>query len=608
VSRLIYAEKVGETIELNATYADKELARSIPGSLYHPPMWNLPLTWAACRQLRWTFFERLQVGPELKAWAQSHFDEVVSKAMALRDEIDGGPIPLRPPGGRKLRTFQESDVRWMLAAGSGMLMNPVGSGKTPSAVTWMRNNALERALVICPAAMRLVWRDEILAWYPELEPIPIIGTLGERRKLIEEVADYGGVAIVGMESLRTHSRLAPFGQVALTAAEKKPKELNLINWQAVIFDEAHRLADAKSKQTRASWAVAEGAAHRWGLTATPQTKGLDTLWAVLHFVDPDMWPSKTKFVDRYAQSSLDFAGFVTIGALRPEMEKEFYEIFDPGSRRLPKEIVLPMLPDCIPVIRELDMGPEQAKAYKQMAELSIAQVRDAEVIVSANTAARHTRMGQFASSMAYVERRPVKRRDTGEEEVREFVELEMPSNKIAAFMGDLHDWLAQEEAVIAFMTSRRLLEVLSEEMKKKKIKHSKVVGGQKDIERYEEIQRFQNGETDVILVVIAAGGTGITLTRGRIGAFLQRSWSNVEDQQALGRFNRIGSERHESTMRVDYLSLGTIDMGQFYDVLPGKEDMLQKVLRDAETIERLYRGDILTPEGEELRKNRGSTE
>lgn len=593
---IIYAEKVGESIETNAGYSDKELARAIPGSRYHspPPVWSLNLSWASCRQLRGTFGDRLRVGPELRSWAENELERRIKRALALREEATGGPIPLKPPAGQKLRPFQESDVRWMLAAESGLLMSPVGSGKTPVVCTWMRNTLIERGLVVCPAAMRLVWADEMSKWYPELEAVPIIGTPAERRKLIEEVGDYGGLAIVGIEAVRIHSRLAPYGQVKLAPSERVAKDLNLINWQTVIVDEAHRLADPKSKQTRAAWAVGVGAEHRWGMTATPQTKGLDTLWAVLHFMDPNEWPSRTKFVDRYCEQKVNFWGGMIIGALRPEMEAEFQSIFDPRSRRLPKEIVLPQLPPVVRIVKEIPMTSEQAEAYRQMSEMSIAEVMDQDVVVATSTGAQYTRLGQFASSFARVEERLVNVRDreTGEVEqkMKQFVELELPSNKIAAFLEDLSDWRAQEESVIAFATSKRLIMLLSSVLDKKKIKHSLIVGGQKDIERYEEIKRFQDGEVGVILVVIKAGGAGLTLTRGRIAAFLQRSWSNVEDQQAEGRNHRIGSEIHESVVRVDYLSEGTVDIGQFYDVLPGKEDMLQKVLRDKETIAKIMRG------------------
>jgi superfamily II DNA or RNA helicase len=615
--RTLYANKVGASIETNATYYDKELMRSIPGSRYsgHPATWTLPLTWAACKQLRGTFRDRLEIGPELRDWAVRHFESRVAPSLALRDLAapEATSIPLRPPAGLSLYPFQEVDVEWLLATateGGALLMTPTGGGKTVVTLTWMRNMAIDRALVICKKSAKFDWRDECAKWYPELEPIVVTGSAKERRELIEEAGSYGGLCIVGYSDTRTHSRLAPYGQIHLTEAEKRPKDLNFQPWECVVVDEAHRLGDPTSKQTRACWFVGhqDTVRHRVGLTATPTRKGLDTLWAPLHFADPKQHPSRGKFVDRYAETSTNFWGGQVVGALRPDMEAEFAEIFDPMSRRLPEEVVLPQLPPLVRAgskkaaktgkeeypweVKEVPLTKEQEAAYKQMAELCLAQLTDGEVIAATNAAAQYVRLGQFASSYAYLgDPAPKRNRKTGEVEMVRPVELQAPSNKIDAFTDDLDDWLAQEDSVIVFATSRKLINLLSAKLLsgKRKVPHSLIVGGQTDIQRHEQKLAFQNGDVPVILVVISAGGESITLTRGRVMAFLQRSWARWEDRQAQGRGRRIGSEVHDSILRVDYVSPGTVDVGQL-DVLEAKEDVMQQVTRDRETVERMMAG------------------
>lgn len=581
---MIYAERVGSRIELNATYRYKDLVQAIPGSHFEspPPTWFLPLTWAACKQARGTFGRELEVGPELEKWAVAELERRINPSLALRDEccLTADKLIVKPPNGLELREFQIADVLWMDAAESSILMNVVGSGKTISALTWMRQRVLERVLIICPAPMKVVWAAEAMKWYPEIDPIVVAGTASQRRDQIEEVASYGGMAIMNFESLRTHSRLAPYGQVRLTDVEKQPKELNFIQWDLVVVDEAHRMADPKAKQTRAAWAVGQGAKQRLAVTATPVTKGLDTLWSVLHFVDPVEWPSRTKFIDRYCDVTLNFWGGITVGAVRPEHEREFMDIFEPRSRRLPREIVLPQLPPFVRIRRDVYMSDKQAVAYRQMTERLLAQVQDDQFIVTTSTVGQLTRLGQFASSYARVEQK---------EDGTESVELALPSSKIDALLDDLADWLPSGEAIIVFATSRRLIELLSVVLTTKKITHSKIVGGQKEMERYEQIQAFQNGDVDVILVVIAAGGVGITLSRGRIMAFLQRSYSRVDDLQAEGRGYRMGSEIHDSVMRVDYIAPNTLEVGML-DILAMKDETLQAVVRDKETLARLLAG------------------
>jgi SNF2 family DNA or RNA helicase len=333
--------------------------------------------------------------------------------------------------------------------------------------------------------------------------------------------------------------------------------------------------------------VSREAEHRVAMTATPTTKGLDTLWPILNFVEPDEHSNKSKFVERYAEAKLDFWGGVTIGAVRTGMEREFQDMTDPITRRLPKEVALPQLPPVVRMVRWIPMNDSQALAYRQMAKLSMAEVDAQDVVVATSTAAQYTRLGQFASSYARLQEHPPKADGT---EVKPSVELMLPSSKVDALLDDLRDWLAQEEAVAVFATSRRLIELTSEVLTKKKVRHSVIKGGQKEIERHEQIESFQRGEVDVILVVIAAGGVGITLSRARIGAFLQRSWSKVDDQQAEGRFHRIGSEIHDSVIRVDYITPETVEVGQL-DILASKDEMMQQVLRDKELIKKMMLGE-----------------
>lgn len=619
--RVLYAEKVGDHIETNATFADKEPMRQIPGSTFHnpPPVWSLKLSWSACKQLRGTFGDRLQIGPELAAWAQAEIVRRVQPAMDLRFRADdeGLKLPLPLPPGRELLPFQTPDVLWCLAAGSGLLTNPTGAGKTVVALTWLRNMAIDRAVVFCKTAKKLDWAEECELWYPELEPIVVTGSAKERRELIQEAGRYGGLCIVGLEVARTHSRLAPYGSVALTQAEKTPKDLNFEAFEAAICDEAHRLADPKSKWTRAVWSVGhqDSVEHRLAMTATETTKGLDTIWSALHFADPVEWPSRSKFIERYVEVFTDFWGGKTYGVCRPQMEEEWREIFEPRSRHLPKEVVLPHLPKMERAgskkaaatgreeypwkVREVEMTKEQAAAYRQMTELSLAELRDGEVIAVTNAAAQYVRLGQFASSCAYLgEPKPVRDRKTGETVMRRPVELELPSNKIAAFLDDLEDWQKDDDPVIAFASSRKLLKLLASQLDKKKVPYSAVWGGQTEMERHEDITRFRTGQTDLILVVISAGGEGLNLQRARVGAVLQRSWARWEDIQMEGRWQRPGSEQYESLLRVDYVSPGTVDVGQL-DVLDDKDEVLESVHQTKETIARIMRGGHPRPKEED---------
>ena len=475
----------------------------------------------------------------------------------------------------KLYDYQKADIAFLLTAKQCLIGNPMGSGKTISVTVAARAANLIPALVICPSSMKRTWGREVHLWWPGVPVYVVEGTAIKRAKILAEATKNPGVVVINWESVRLHSRLAPYGSIALSDKEKELKELNQIPFKLVVADEAHRMKDPTTKQTRAVWAVGQNASvqYRWALTGTPITNQPDTLYPILHFLDPEEWPSKTKYVERYCLASLNIWGAMDIFGIKPEMEEEFYSIFDPRFRRMPKEVILPQLPPIVFERRYVEMGTKQKKAYESMVENLVAEMPDGSMVIASNPISQLTRLTQYAS--AYTEL------------TEDGVKLTDPSCKLDQLMEDLQDI---NEPVVVFAQSRQLIRMAAARMEKAKLAYVIIEGGQTPDVRQNAIDSFQGGKVDVILIVIAAGGVGITLTRARVGIFLQRSWSNVDQQQAIGRIHRIGSEVHESVVIIDYITSGTIEEGQLA-VLAGKADSLEEIIRDQETIKRLMRGN-----------------
>jgi SNF2 family DNA or RNA helicase len=140
--------------------------------------------------------------------------------------------------------------------------------------------------------------------------------------------------------------------------------------------------------------------------------------------------------------------------------------------------------------------------------------------------------------------------------------------------------------------------MLSARLDKAKIPHGLITGDQDAVTRQMHMKAFQDGQTQLILCTIAAGGTGITLTKGRYGVFLQRSWSMVENTQAEGRVHRIGSQQHESVHIIDYVTAGSCQETVFKAVAE-KGKNLEFILRDKELMKKYLKAeDIELPDSE----------
>jgi len=582
----------------------QDLLRSIPGASFNSKTfsWTLPLTYPGFLALNTTFKHELKIGGRLQAWAEEIYREKISPSLALRDLVQANGYP-------DLYPHQNAGVRFLTLAERALLCDGLGSGKTRTAfssvkrLSEMGKNPFP-VLVVAPNSTKISWQREIEQVWPGLKVTVINGSVAQRRKQFKEPAH---VYVINWEAVAGHSRLSAYGNIALKkcpdcgGADEKVtaakchvhlKELNHINFQTVIADEAHRMKDGASQQTRALKAATGDAPFRFALTGTPVANTPDDLWSILNWLYPEAFPSKTKFIDRYLDVSLNAYGSMTILGIKSHMEPEFFGFLDPILRRMPKEVILPFLPPVVYERRDVEMAPKQKKAYEQMRDKMVAELDNGDLLVTTSPLTKMTRLLQF--SLAYAEMVDVEVTDEhGNKRMEQKAVLSEPSSTLDAFMDDIEGF--GEESVIVFSASKQLINLLSKRMEKAGIRHGRITGDEDSIERQIHMDNFQQGKTQFILCTTGAGGTGITLTRASTAVYLGRPWSNIESEQSEGRNHRLGSEVHEKITYIDYVTKGTVQEVVF-DALFNKSVQLQTILRDADLIRKTMLGESLEEE------------
>ena len=580
----------GKHIRLGVEYRYKELCKSIPGSSWSASdqIWRLPLSWSTCLALRSTFRDDLVIEPSLNEWAMDQLENRVTPANDLRDLEE-----FIDPTNEDLFPHQRAGVKFLATARRALLADEPGLGKTAQAIRAIKelkevgNEDVFPVLVVCPNTLKKNWEREIQRWWPGVKTQVIRGTSTKRRKQFEEEAD---VFIINWESLRAHSRLAPYGSIALARCiecgghdskislnrcEVHKRELNQIDFKVVIADEIHRSKDPKSKQTRALWAATGDADIRFALTGTPIANNVVDLWSILHWLSPLDWPSKTKWIDRMVDTMLNAFGGLMVLGVKPHMEEEFQKTISHHMRRMLKARVLPWLPPVINDRRDIEMSTRQKKAYEQMRDTMIAELESGEALSAPSILTQTIRLLQFASSYAQI----VVDETSGEPRAI----LSEPSCKVDSLMDDIKNGDFGDDSVAVCAVSRQLIELLSAELTKNKIQHGLITGAQNEDERQKSIDDFQSGNTKWILFTAQAGGVGVTLTAARRLVMLQRPWSLVDHKQALDRVHRIGSEIHESVIITDYVTEGTIEE-RVLQVLETKSDNFEQIVHDKEKL------------------------
>ena len=181
--------------------------------------------------------------------------------------------------------------------GGVLLSDEVGLGKTIEAglvlcQLWAERK--RRLLVLCPASLRKQWQCEIEDKFNL--PCLVVDAKSARALEKEGLANPYEKPAVLISSY-------PYGA-------KRAEDLRRISWDAVVFDEAHKLRNAYRESNKI------GQALRWALegrrklllTATPLQNSLTELYGIATLVDPDAFGDLPSFRSRYANAGGDLEG------------------------------------------------------------------------------------------------------------------------------------------------------------------------------------------------------------------------------------------------------------------------------------------------------------
>ncbi|MCJ1391544.1 hypothetical protein MMC18_004408 [Xylographa bjoerkii] len=209
---------------------------------------------------------------------------------------------------------------------SGILGDEMGLGKTLqtlSLIQYLKENRVvtstkeesRPSLVVCPLSVLSSWMAECRRWTPSLKVIRFHGPINERNRL-KKVATgeedmYGnntrsaivkrnqrltaaGKNIINLESedeLEDSSRVDLVVTTYETFSAEESWFKRAFVWKYVILDEGHKIKNDLSQVSTALQGL--GAEYRLILTGTPLQNNMMELWALLHWLYPEVFTDKT---------------------------------------------------------------------------------------------------------------------------------------------------------------------------------------------------------------------------------------------------------------------------------------------------------------------------
>lgn len=408
-----------------------------------------------------------------------------------------------------LYNFQAQGIDWLRRTKRGILADSMGLGKTVQAL--MASSNAESVLVVCPKVSRGVWVEEIAKWMQSASMV-IDGSPTKRKKcLAQHTSRY---TIVNYELLISGTLRDLFK-----------------SYQTIIFDEAHRLKNRRSKTFKAAKLLvsAVNPLQLFLLTGTPILNKAEDLWPLLHLINPQKYSSYWRWVEEVCITRTAwFNSSVTeiIGVKEPAKLKQQLR---PLLLRREKEEVLELPPLTLLEI-PVPMLKEQAIAYQQMVK-EFKCTKGAHEVLADSPLARITylKLLSIDSGIPFCSRGS--------------------SNKLEAVKELLVDITYP---AIVFTTSARFARTVGEVLNVPFIT-GEVLG----TVREQYLQAFRENEIPLLVLTIGTCGMSVNLQNASTVIFTDVTWVPGLNAQAIDRVRRIGVK---STVAAILLtSVGTIE-------------------------------------------------
>ncbi|WP_058308996.1 DEAD/DEAH box helicase [Gracilibacillus massiliensis] len=414
-----------------------------------------------------------------------------------------------------LRDYQKHGYRWMKTMASyrfgGVLADDMGLGKTIQSIAFILSELEDirgqqrPALIVCPSSLTYNWFNEMSRFAPNLNVIIIDGTKVERKLLQNEIKGID-VIITSYPLLRRD-----------------------IDWYAkqtfhtAIFDEAQAF---KNPHTLTAKAVKKiEADYRFALTGTPVENSLEELWSIYYVVLPELFLGLKEF-SNLTRSKIS-------RRVRPFM------------LRRKKEDVLEELPKKIESIESMELLPEQKKLYAAY----LAKLRHDTLKHLDKDTLRKNRIKILAglTRLRQICCHPSLFVDGYKGESAKFEQLKqiLEESQLAG------------RRVLIFSQFTKMLKLIGNELARQGLSFFYLDGQTPSEERVETCHRFNEGERDLFLISLKAGGTGLNLTGADTVILYDIWWNPAVEAQAADRAHRIGQQNEVQVIKL--VAHGTIE-------------------------------------------------
>lgn len=423
-----------------------------------------------------------------------------------------------------LRDYQLTGVKWLYniyKCNLGcILADEMGLGKSLQTICFIKAVLKEkeniRILIVSPTSLIYNWQKEFDKFASELNYTVIAEGKNKRHEILN--------------NLKSDIIITTYGLL------RQDKELyEQLNFELMIIDEAQNIKNPIAGVTKTVKAI--NANCKIALTGTPIENSVIELWSIFDYIMPGFLTNLTKFQTNYNIKEFNDEKVNTLNNLNIQIS--------PFILRRKKKDVAKDLPEKIENNIYFDMYPEQKKLY--LAELNKTKTEMDEIIAKEGFLKARFKILQLLTKLRQICIDPKIIYDN----------YNGGSVKIDELINLIQKIIDNDHKILLFTSFKTALDIVKNRLDKEKITSYTIDGSISSKKRMELVEKFNNDKTNIFLIMLKAGGTGLNLTSADVVIHLDLWWNPQVENQATDRAHRIGQTKNVEVIKL--ICNGTIE-------------------------------------------------
>jgi len=413
----------------------------------------------------------------------------------------------------ELREYQEEGFRWMSRLAKwgvgACLADDMGLGKTIQTLALLLERAkLGPVLVCAPTSVSNNWESEIRKFAPTLKPH--FYRESGRAALLEKAGPFDVV-------------IASYGLLQQDGEEFIKKR-----WATIVLDEAQAIKNINAKRTKIAHKLQ--ADLKIITTGTPIENHLGELWSLFRFLNPGLLGTQQQFMQHFI-TPIERDG-------DNDARLHLKKLIQPFILRRTKTQVLDELPPKTEITVEIPLSEPERALYEA--------VRSSAVENLSKQGEQKQAGGNHLKVLAAI----TKLRLASCHPKLVMPDSTLSSSKLERFGQLVEELLENNHKALVFSQFVKYLSIIREYLDERGIKYQYLDGSTPVAKRKERVDAFQDGEGELFLISLKAGGSGLNLTAADYVIHMDPWWNPAVENQASDRAHRIGQTRPVTIYRL----------------------------------------------------------